>query len=468
MKKAMISIWIIFLTGLFLTVPTADLALATSGDPDVNEETDRVLVKVTDNEGNEFVESVLTEELGQAEEDFLSDESSVLYEAQEVETLEPDFRRYIAIQPVSTETMSWGTERIGITELKSKTAPSNERVIVAVIDTGVDYTHPFLKGRMVQGYDVVADDTDPMDVHFHGTHVAGIIADTTPANVKIMPIRVMDEEGRGYDSDIAKGIRYAVDNGADIINMSFVGQGYSQYLADTIQYALSNNVLVIAAAGNEKADTSDYYPASEQKIIVVSATDNNDRIAQFSNTGSSIDVSAPGVDIVSTIPQRKFGSASGTSMAAPYVSGVAAMLKMDDPSREIPELERLLKVYVDDRGTIGWDPLYGEGIINFTEYANNPANGATEFIQLPEVHDVPLDKVWSIKFNRELLEQDIVNVKLLQGTNEIPIQTAVNPQNKEIITTTPLTPFKPNSSYRLLIKIENGENYEMVFTTGYK
>ncbi len=465
MKKVMISIWIVFLTGLFLTVPTVDLAFATSEDLELNEETDRMLVKVTDSEGNEFVESVLKEELGQANEYFLSVDSSMLYEAQEVEALEPDYRRYIAVQPVSIETMSWGAERIGITELKNKTATGNERVIVAVIDTGVDYTHPFLKGRMVQGYDFVADDTDPMDVHFHGTHIAGIIADTTPANVKIMPIRVMDEEGRGYDSDIAKGIRYAVDNGADIINLSFVGQGYSQYLADTIQYALSNNVLVIAAAGNEKADTSDYYPASEQKIIVVSATDRHDRIAQFSNTGSSIDVSAPGVDIVSTIPQQKFGSASGTSMAAPYVSGVAAMLKLDDPKREIPELERLLKIYVDDLGTIGWDPLYGEGIVNVTDYTSSPGNGAMEFIQLPEVHDVPLDKVWSIKFNRELLEQDIVNVKLLQGNNEIPIQTAVNPQNKEI-TVTPRSAFKPNRTYRLLIMIENGRNYEMVFTTG--
>ena len=91
-----------------------------------------------------------------------------------------------------------------------------------------------------------------MDVHFHGTHIAGIIADSTPANVKIMPIRAMDEEGKGYDSDMSTAIRYAVDHGADIINLSFVGEGYSQYLDDAVKYALASNVLVVVVAGNRR------------------------------------------------------------------------------------------------------------------------------------------------------------------------------------------------------------------------
>lgn len=467
MKRIIISILAVFLTGLFLTVTIINEARASAGNSNTLAVTDRILVKVLDKQGNGFVESVTIEELGQANKELLADESSLFYEAQKIEALEPDFLRYITVQPVSNGTMSWGTERIGVSKLKSKTVATTDRVIVAVIDTGVDYTHTFLKDRMVQGYDFVANDSDPMDVHFHGTHVAGIIADTTPANVKIMPIRVMDEKGQGYDSDIAKGIRYAVDNGADIINLSFTGEGYSQHLADTIQYALSNNVLVIAAAGNEKTDTSNYYPASEQDIIVVSATDVNDNIAHFNNNGSSIDISAPGVDIISSVPGQRYRSYSGTSMAAPYVSGVAAMLKLDDPTRTIIELEQQLKIHVDDRGTVGWDSFYGEGIINVTQYGNRPGNGAIEFIQLPEQNDIPLDKIWSIKFNRQLLEKDIVNVQLLQGTDEIPVHTSINPQNKEIIVA-PSTPFKPNKTYYLFIMIENGRNYEMMFTTGYQ
>ncbi|MEK3935727.1 S8 family serine peptidase [Sporosarcina sp. FSL W7-1349] len=416
------------------------------------EETNRVIVQVTDDKGNQAVDSVLIEEVGELER---------------VKILQPDYIRFISLQESGAETKSWGMIRIGAPRMKTMTSSIEGSVVVAIIDTGVDYTHPFLKDRIVDGYDFLDNDTNPMDKHFHGTHLAGIIADTTPANVKIMPIRAMDAEGRGYDSDIATGIRFAVDNGADVINMSFLGEDYSPFLAEAIDYALSNNVPVIVAAGNESADTDNFYPASEEKVIVVSATDKMDHIADFSNTGNSIDVSAPGIDIYSSVPGGRFASYSGTSMAAPFVSGLAAMLKLEDPMRSVEEIEGLLKRYVDDRGAIGWDPLFGEGIVNVTGYEQVQViqdGTATTFVPFPEQRSVPLDANWTITFDRPLTEGDVVDIKVLRGNKEVPITRTFSGENEIMIA--PLKPLLPNTAYRFLLFVEHGMDYEMKFVTG--
>ncbi|WP_432363783.1 S8 family serine peptidase [Sporosarcina sp. UB5] len=440
-------------------------------------ETDRVIVKLVDEHGVEKVESILLADVKKFEEGRLVDTTSPLYLAQHIEVLQPDFVRTIALEePTSIKTPSWGTERVGVTNLKNSLVAAKGTVIVATIDTGVDYNHPFLKGRIVDGYDFVDNDSDPMDVHFHGTHVAGIIAETTPVNVKIMPIRVLNEEGQGYDSDVAKGIRYAVDHGAHIVNMSFAGEGYSQYLADAIAYALSKNVVVVVAAGNESANTANYFPASEQKVIVVSATDKDDRVASFSNTGSTIDVSAPGVHIVSTVPGGQFKSLSGTSMAAPHVSGIAAMLKLESPIRSRQGIERLLKRYVDDRGPAGWDSQYGEGIVNIASKGVNNVStvkddtenapvSSSEFIALPEHKDVPLNKKWTIEFNRLLTERDTIDVKIYMDGEKIPINVTPIAGKKEIIVTAEQL-YRPNTAYRLVILSGKKNKYEMRFVTG--
>lgn len=427
-------------------------------------ETDRVIVNLVDKKGEETVESISLDDLEQFNEGSLSNKSSILYKAKEVEVLQPDFIRTIALEePTVSKAPSWGTERVGVRNFKNSLVPAKRNVIVAVIDTGVDYTHPFLAGRLVDGYDFVGNDADPMDVHFHGTHVAGIIAETTPANVKIMPIRTMNEKGEGYDSDAAKGIRYAVDHGAHIINMSFAGEGYSQYLAEAIDYALSKNVLVVVAAGNESAATDTYFPASNKKVIVVSATDMNDQIASFSNTGSTIDVSAPGVNILSSVPGGQFRSLSGTSMAAPYVSGIAAMFKLEQPGRTTLGIERLVKKYVDDRGSAGWDPQYGEGIVNIA--STDMQKAAAGIISMPDHRDVPLNKKWTIAFNRLLKEQDSIDFKLFAGDNEIPVQVTPKAGKKELIVSANEL-YRPDTVYRLEIISGKEKKYEMHFVTG--
>ena len=253
-----------------------------------------------------------------------------------------------------------------------KEAPG-KGTVVAVIDTGVDYTHKDLADNIwvnegeipgngidddgngyvddVYGVDFVDGDSDPMDEHGHGTHVAGIIA-MTPGNgggvgvaygAKIMCVRAGQANGSFASSDIAKAIKYAADNGADVINMSFGGTGRSYLVESALQDAFPSCVLV-AAAGNDGLPTNDafgagylltedIYPAGYKYVLGVMATDNNKSLAYFSNwdfkegPGCEYEMAAPGVGIYSTLPGNRYACWSGTSMATPNVAAAAAILR---------------------------------------------------------------------------------------------------------------------------------------------
>lgn len=441
----------ILLLGFFFS--TSVIAKADANSNIDTSETDRVIVETTSSNGKEKVESVTWDKL-----DHLSN----------ADVIQPDYIRSVSLETVNEGVSSWGTQRVNIEKMKQQFAYNTGNVVVAVIDTGVDYTHPFLKNRIIEGYDFVDNDTDPMDMHYHGTHIAGIITETTTKNVKIMPIRALDENGNGYDSSIAKGIRYAVEHGADIINMSFEGKEYSKYLAGALNYAISKDVLVIAAAGNKGADTAGYYPSSEEKVVVVSATDESDHVATFSNTGNSIDISAPGVGIISSVPGGKYNRLSGTSMAAPFISGVAAMLKLDKPNRTMSEIESLLKSYVDDRGLNGWDSSFGEGIVNvaaFKKYAlTSEQLKSPDTIVLPEQNDVALDKKWTIQFNNVLKTDSIVSVKVYNDSEAFPITYTFNKYEKSVVVSA-LQNYTSNTTYTMEIVLKNGKHYIKKFTT---
>lgn len=222
-------------------------------------------------------------------------------------------------------------------------------VVIAIIDTGVDTGHPDLKDKIVKGYDFVSNDDDPMDQNGHGTHVAGIAAATTAngvgiagaaANAKIMPVRVLGTVGAGDDATIVKGIMWAADHGAQVINMSLGETGLMSRLLKggvlnpAIQYAHGKGAVVVAAAGNEGTAKQPYKPTTQ--VLVVGASDQRGRPADFSNFGAEQAVSAPGVRILSTLPTYKtpetlkntsgYGVLDGTSMASPYVAGLAALL----------------------------------------------------------------------------------------------------------------------------------------------
>lgn len=420
--------------------------------------TDRVIVELINEEGQEEIESLTWDELEKMED------------TQQVEVLEPDYIRSIGVVHTS-EVMepTWSVKRIGVEQMKKQLISKKKDVIVAIIDTGVDNTHPLLDGRVMAGYDFVDNDRNPMDKHMHGTHVAGIIAQSTPENVKVLPIRSLDEKGNGYDTNIAKGIHYAVDNGASIINMSLAGENYSTYLANAIEYAIQHDVLVVVASGNKGMSTENFYPASEKRVIVVSATDQHDQVADFSNTGASIDIAAPGVSILSSIPGGKYALMDGTSMAAPHISAVSSMIKLDDPTRTIQEIEKLLKKYVDDKGATNWDSLYGEGIVNVSSYEKHSLIQQTlasaNYINLPKYTNVPLNKKWTINFNRILTDTKIISVALYSDEQEEPIKVSFTKGTAKLMVT-PITNFEPNAPYLLDIRVIGGDRYLMNFQTG--
>lgn len=279
-------------------------------------------------------------------------------------------------------------------------------VTVAVLDTGIDSDHPDLVGSIVQGYDFVNNDNNPEDDNGHGTHVAGIIGAIannaigvagTAAGVKIMPVKVLDDKGVGDSTQIIKGIIWAVDNGADIINMSLsrprnivdkngdTVDAFNQFEYDAIRYALEKGVIVVGAVGNEsnhwttdepgdldivqndeEYDSPVGYPAAYSGVLGVGAVDFYSEfiIADFSNTGDEVDVVAPGVDIISTYPGGGYEFESGTSQAAPMASGLAALLKAGNKSLSGEDIERIIMESAVDLGDPGADTEFGFGLVN--------------------------------------------------------------------------------------------------------
>jgi serine protease len=239
-------------------------------------------------------------------------------------------------------TQQWNLHNINITPAWEET--KGEGVTVAVIDTGVTQVPDLKETKIVPGYDFVNDKIDAIDDVGHGTHVAGTIAQSTNNNygvagiayqAQIMPIKVLAASGGGTIADIAEGIRFATDNGADVINMSLGGGGASKLLEDAINYAYEKGVIIVAAAGNANQNSASY-PARYPRVISVSALDALGEKAPYSNFGAGVDISAPGGSESGKILQNTinhstgesiFEGYQGTSMAAPHVAGVAALIK---------------------------------------------------------------------------------------------------------------------------------------------
>ena len=267
----------------------------------------------------------------------------------------------------------------GVTRLAGETtraAASANGTIVAVVDSGIQANHPDLAGHLVPGVDLINPATGARyDGYGHGTHVAGIIAAATnnargvsgiAPDARLMSVRVLDSTGAGWSSTVAQGIVWAVDHAARVINVS-LGGGYSASTSTAVSYARSKGALVVAAAGNERqTGNATTYPAAYPSVLAVAASDSSDRSASFSNTGSYVDVAAPGVDIVSTYLDSGYAMMSGTSMAAPFVSGEAAVLLGARPSLTVDQVTAALTRTAVDRGTVGRDDQFGAGIVSPT------------------------------------------------------------------------------------------------------
>ena len=213
---------------------------------------------------------------------------------------------------------SWGVERLESNEYSQYlyNQGKNNSLIVAVVDTGVDYNHPYLSGRLLGGYNIIDGNYNPYDDNEHGTHVSGTIVDCTLElnKIKILPVKVLNEYGLGTTLALGNGIRYAINKGSNVINLS-LGADHSSYVDDAIESAISENISVVVAAGNNNTDTRYECPAHLSEAIIVASTDLSDYKSYFSNYGSSVDICAPGEMILSCVPWDSYAYMNGTSMA---------------------------------------------------------------------------------------------------------------------------------------------------------
>ena len=252
---------------------------------------------------------------------------------------------------------------------------TGQGVTVAVVDSGVDATHPDLAEQVLPGGDFITGlEGTAVDPHGHGTHVAGTIAALAgngagiagvAPQARILPVRVLGANGSGYMSDVANGIAYAADRGADVINMSISSTAQVAAVSNAVAYARSKGVVVIAAAGNARAQGSPTsFPAADPGVLAVAATTSADTVAGYSTSGGYVDVAAPGSDILSTYPGDRYVRMNGTSMAAPHVAAVAALLKSADRSLTPDRIEQALTGSAVDLGVPGRDDDFGAGRID--------------------------------------------------------------------------------------------------------
>jgi len=318
----------------------------------------------------------------------------------------------------------WGLRAINV-ESAWTTATGNG-VVVAVIDTGVDGTHPDLQGQLVEGYRPLTSETLPAtsDSSFggaHGTHVAGTIAAKRDGsgvvglayNAKIMPIIIFDNGGSYVGDDfVADGVIWAVDHGADVLSNSWGGWGYSYVLKDAYDYAIDSGVVVVFSAGNDHTDQHVQAPVGYPGIISVAAVEYNGgnyRTTFFSSRGDYVSVGAPGVAILSTVPQwdtneffdgqHPYAFYQGTSMACPHVSALAALIKEVYPNATQWEVRKILEQSAIDIDDPGYDHSSGYGLINAQSALNlSPADvsgaGANLDVTALDSYGNPLQSVF--------------------------------------------------------------------------
>ena len=273
----------------------------------------------------------------------------------------------------------WALPEIGLPAAWDMTTGS-PKVIVAVLDTGLDSQLPDFAGRIVSPYSVLTNSSAPSDWaddFGHGTGTAGVAVAAgnngtgmagAAWGVSIMPVKV-SEDGTTDDVTMAAGVVYAVDHGANVINVSFGGPEPSIVEQDAISYAVSHGVLVVAAAGNDGQSppfSTVEYPAAYPGVIAVGATDDTDSVAPFSSAGSELALVAPGMNIATypiPLSGSLVGDESGTSYSTPLVAGVAALMLSANPSLSPQEVTSILETTAKDLGTPGWDPTYGYGLV---------------------------------------------------------------------------------------------------------
>jgi thermitase len=262
----------------------------------------------------------------------------------------------------------WHLPKIGAPTAWNTTTGSPS-VTLAILDTGVDGTHPDLAAKMVPGWNFYDNNADTRDVHGHGTSVAGAAGATgnngagmaSPAwGCKLMPLRISDTSGLAYFSTMATALTWAADRGARVANLSY-GASESSTVTSAAQYFQGKGGVVTISAGNSAV----FHTAADNPyVLTVSATNSSDVLTSWSDTGNNVDLSAPGESIYTLLRGGGYGAGSGTSFSAPVVAGVAALVISVNPALTASQVQSILKQSADDLGPAGWDPSYGWGRVN--------------------------------------------------------------------------------------------------------
>ena len=368
---------------------------------------------------------------------------------------------------ISQDTLDWGVDDVDAEEVWGGAENAvdvvagnvaGQGVKVAIIDTGIDYTHPDLDGVYAGGYDFVANDNDPKDENGHGTHCAGIVAaeDNGEGVIGVAPktsiyaVRALDAYGSGSVSDIVAGIDWCINNDMDVISMSLGSSSPDSTLEDAVTRAYNAGIVVVAASGNDGKNAISY-PAKYADAIAVGAIDSNHNLASFSNYGPEQEVVAPGVDIYSTMPtytvtlnswwygglSKNYDQMSGTSMATPMVAGVCALILSANPNLSPGEVRNILHDTAIDLGTSGWDQNYGYGEVDALE-AVNAAGGGTPVNEPPAkvtgltattLSDTEIKLDWNANTEPDLDHYNIYRdgVKIAETTTNTYTDTGLQP-----------------------------------------
>lgn len=303
--------------------------------------------------------------------EFLSDNDEILYAEQDITIFSE------AAETGSAENVSWGVEALGADAYAEYVAEnhSDESVTVAIVDSGVEKID-YVASKLVKGLDLIESGTDgakDTSSDGHGTFLASIITDCTKnANVSIMPVRVLESKSGSLINAIS-GIRYAVDNGADVINISLGGQlSNCKSLDNAILYAEENDVSVVVCSGNSKISIENYCPAHNETAITVSSVNEQLSFANgFSNYGDEVDMCAPGVNIDGYNASGEKVTMSGTSMSAAYISAGAALFRLQNPHCKPSQVQEAIKRMCTDLGKTGFDVYYGWGIPDFSKFTTS-------------------------------------------------------------------------------------------------
>ncbi|MGQ0723552.1 MAG: S8 family serine peptidase, partial [Candidatus Eiseniibacteriota bacterium] len=264
--------------------------------------------------------------------------------------------------------------------------------LVAIVDTGVDLSHPDLAAVVrADGWDFVDGDADPADVEDgtdndndgtideaagHGTHIAGIVHAVAP-DAEMLPLRVLDSDGVGTVFDVARAVRHAAAAGADVINLSLGFEGYSRVVDWAVQMAHDADVVVVASAGNDGRYNTTHFPANLAGVINVAAVNADDLKAPFSNFGPEVALSAPGVGIISTYLFHGYASWSGTSMAAPFITGAAVIVRETSPASSADAVRSSITRAASrpDHGGLPYEGLLGAGRVDLLPIVLDVSDG---------------------------------------------------------------------------------------------